>query len=217
MSNSSGSLVVSDSACGTCSIKTVKIHHRDYPETVCEGVTVSTAAEHLANQLVRSLEHAPDHDRRAGISRALEEVRAFLKHDGARGAAVDAPGAIGPDASVPGSPRALPGEVIDVCPIGAAPGLAKTAALIKTAAFDVYQRVLPRGQELPPHSVRGEAIIFCLDGDVVFSVDGSRRELKSGQLLYLKSGQAHSAVAVDDTSLLVTVVHGLEAMHAMHA
>jgi hypothetical protein len=72
------SVLVASGACNDCSVPTVHVHHRDYPEAVAEGMSAAIAAEQLVNLLTRSLDHTPDRGRREAIERALVEVRDFL-------------------------------------------------------------------------------------------------------------------------------------------
>src|SRR3954470_8891261 len=117
MTTANESVIVSGGPCSCCSAPIVYAHHRDYPEEMAEGMSAVMAAEHLAYQLSRTLDHAPDHQRRAGIGQALAEVQDFLCHHKA-------------------IPHAQPGEVVDVRPLGPALAGAMTTALVKTESLE---------------------------------------------------------------------------------
>ena len=102
--------------------------------------------------------------------------------------------------------HATPGEVIDLNPLGNAFDSAQTHTLFKTHDLEVIRLVLPAGKKLPPHRVPGEITVHCLEGRVDFYVDGARRDLTAGTLLYLAGGSEHSLEAIDSSSLLVTIL-----------
>src|SRR6478735_9174616 len=109
MTTANESVIVSGGACGCCSAPIVYAHHRDYPEEMAEGITAVMAAEHLAYQLSRSLDHAPDHQRREALEQALAEVADFLAHHNPAPRSGDGVGAEGE--SVMAIEHAQPGEV----------------------------------------------------------------------------------------------------------
>lgn len=102
-------------------------------------------------------------------------------------------------------PHALPGQVVDVSPLGARLGQEKTFALFKSTDLEVMRIVLAAGKSLPPHKVPGEITIQCLEGEIAVSVEGTDRTLGAGQLLYLRGGALHGVTAIQDASALVTV------------
>jgi quercetin dioxygenase-like cupin family protein len=103
-------------------------------------------------------------------------------------------------------PHAAPAEVIDVSPLGAKLKDAQTTTLVKTESLEVLRVVLPAGKEIKRHNVPGEITVQCLEGHVVFSAGGSARELTAGKLLYLRGCTDHALRAVEDSSLLVTIL-----------
>lgn len=74
--------------------------------------------------------------------------------------------------------------------------------------MEVVRLVLPAGKKLPTHSVPGEITVQCLGGKVLFDVDGREVVMESGQMLFLEGGMSHAAVAMEDASLLVTILLG---------
>lgn len=102
-------------------------------------------------------------------------------------------------------PHALPGQVVDVHPLGARLSAQKTNAVFKSDDLEVIRLVLQAGKSLPPHKVSGEITIHCLEGAMSVSAEGADHALRAGQLLYLGRNVVHSVVALEDTSALVTI------------
>lgn len=103
-------------------------------------------------------------------------------------------------------PHAKPAEVIDICALGAALKNTQTTSLIKTDFLEVIRLVLLAGKEIKRHSVAGEITVQCLEGKIVFSSEESECELTAGKLLYLSGSDEHALRAVEDSSLLVTIL-----------
>jgi quercetin dioxygenase-like cupin family protein len=103
-------------------------------------------------------------------------------------------------------PHARPGNVIDISPLGERLTETQTTTLVKTNSLEVLRLVLPAGKQIDPHAVPGEITVQCLEGKAVFSARGKDRELTPGQMLYLAGGKQHAVRAVEDASLLVTIL-----------
>lgn len=103
-------------------------------------------------------------------------------------------------------PHAKPTEVIDVRPLGAGLKDAQTTTLIKTDCLELIRLVLPTGKEIKQHNVPGEITVQCLEGNVLFSTEQSQCELTAGKMLYLSGSANHALRAVQDSSLLVTIL-----------
>lgn len=81
----------------------------------------------------------------------------------------------------------------------------RKSALVKTDVFETVQLLLRAGEEISPHIVPGYATIHCLEGRVILETD-ERIEIGAGDWLYLDRGQRHSVTALDESSLLVTIL-----------
>jgi quercetin dioxygenase-like cupin family protein len=103
-------------------------------------------------------------------------------------------------------PHALPGQAIDVAPLGARLSGEQTIALFKSADLEVIRLVLPGGKALPPHRVAGEITIQCVEGAIDITAGGQSHVLRAGQLLYLPGNVMHGVTALEDASALVTIV-----------
>jgi quercetin dioxygenase-like cupin family protein len=102
-------------------------------------------------------------------------------------------------------PHFLPGQAIDVQPLGARLSAEKTVALFKSDDLEVMRLVLRAGKSLPPHKVAGEITIQCVEGSIDVTAEGQSHVLQAGQLLFLLGNVAHGVTALEDSSALVTV------------
>lgn len=103
-------------------------------------------------------------------------------------------------------PHAAPVEPVDVRPLGSKLQYERTKTLVKTSALEVIRLVLPAGKVIPSHQVPGELTAHCLEGKVVFGAGSSEVELTAGTFVYLEGSTSHSVRAVEDSSLLVTIL-----------
>src|SRR4051812_13331226 len=103
-------------------------------------------------------------------------------------------------------PHARSGEVVNVRPLGTAFESSRTATLVKTGRMEIIRLVIPEGKDIAEHRVAGEITVQCLEGLVVFKFGSERRDLLAGQLLYLEGDHSHSLHAVENSSVLVTIV-----------
>ena len=101
--------------------------------------------------------------------------------------------------------HARPGQVIDVAPLGAALRQSATHAILKTRSLEVMRVVLRAGEALPPHHVRGELTLLCIEGAAEVLTDGSACQLRASQLVLLPAQAQHAVRALEDTSLLLTI------------
>ena len=101
--------------------------------------------------------------------------------------------------------HANPSIVIKL-PLGTALCSTKTTTLVKTTDLELIRLVLPAGKEIPTHKAPGEITVQCLEGRVAFTAEGKTQELTAGQLLYLTAGEPHALKAIEDSSMLVTLL-----------
>ncbi len=103
-------------------------------------------------------------------------------------------------------PHAKPGEIVDVGRFGSALGSAETMTLVKAKDVEVIRLIVPGGKEIAEHKAKGEIIVHCLEGRVTFTAFGKAQTLEPGKLLYLPTGEPHSVKAIEDSSLLLTIL-----------
>jgi quercetin dioxygenase-like cupin family protein len=105
-------------------------------------------------------------------------------------------------------PHAQPGQVVDVRPLGARLTDAQTTTLIKSHSIEVIRLVMPAGKEIAEHRTAEELIVQCVEGKVAFTAMDKTQELTAGHLLFLGPAEPHSVKAIEDASLLLTIVLG---------
>ncbi|MBC6718731.1 cupin domain-containing protein [Aurantimonas sp. DM33-3] len=98
------------------------------------------------------------------------------------------------------------GDIVDLSPLGSRLKDTKTAAIIKSEAFEAVRLVVRAGATIPTHHVPGPITLHGLEGRAVISVSGAEVELKSGDWLYLEGGEPHSVRGIEDSSILLTII-----------
>jgi quercetin dioxygenase-like cupin family protein len=102
--------------------------------------------------------------------------------------------------------HALSGELIDSRPLKSNLKNATTKTLYKSNHLEVFRMILLAGKAMPAHQVQGEVTVQCIEGSIEFAVAGSRRLMYAGDLICLAGGVEHSLKAVEDASVIVTMV-----------
>jgi quercetin dioxygenase-like cupin family protein len=105
-----------------------------------------------------------------------------------------------------GALPAKPGQTVFLHPLVARGETSRQSTLVKTSQVEVIQLIVPAGRDVPTHKVQGELVVHCLQGEFSLTALGNTYELKSGQLLHLLIDQPFSIRAIEDSSLLVTIV-----------
>lgn len=103
--------------------------------------------------------------------------------------------------------HAAAGEKIHIPSLESLPAEAKTSALVKTDRFEAVQLVMRAGSTIAPHAVDGPIILHCLEGRAILEVDGAV-ELGAGDWVHLEPGARHGLSAIEDSSLLLTIIFG---------
>ena len=96
--------------------------------------------------------------------------------------------------------------IIEVRTSGGPLSSSKTETLVETDHLKVVRMVLRAGDQVATHTAPGELTVHCLEGKLAFSAEGKTQELAAGRLLFLKAGVPHSMQAVEDASVLLTIV-----------
>lgn len=102
--------------------------------------------------------------------------------------------------------HADPAEVIHLQPLGPKIDSTKTYTLFKTDVMEAIRLVLPAGKQIAEHKAPGEITVHCLEGRVVFTAQGEPNEMVAGDLLYLSTAEPHAVEAIEDSSVLVTIL-----------
>ena len=98
------------------------------------------------------------------------------------------------------------GEVVDIRPLGGALKEHNTRTLVNTNQLEIIRLVLPAGKEIPQHRAPREITVQCIEGKIEFTAHGETKILEAGQMLYLAAEEAHSLKAVEDSTVLLTLL-----------
>ena len=105
--------------------------------------------------------------------------------------------------------HALSGELIDIRPLKSNLKNTTTKTLYKSDHLEVFRMILLAGKIMPTHWVKGEITVQCIEGRVEFTAAGNSQLMSSGELICLSGGVEHSLKAVEDSSVIVTILlHG---------
>ncbi|RBA24967.1 cupin domain-containing protein [Herminiimonas fonticola] len=103
-------------------------------------------------------------------------------------------------------PHATSGQLIDVRPLGPRITASVSNALFKAPQLELMRLVLPRGKGMPEHSVPGAVTIQCLEGAIELHAHQKTQTVKAGELVYLAGGEPHALHALEDSSVLLTLL-----------
>ncbi len=103
-------------------------------------------------------------------------------------------------------PHAASGEMIDVRPFGESFHAKASTTLVRAEHLEVFRMVLPAGKATPEHKASGAITIQCLEGVVEFEAHGRKQLFRPGSMVYLADAEPHVVRALEDASLLITVL-----------
>jgi quercetin dioxygenase-like cupin family protein len=78
--------------------------------------------------------------------------------------------------------------------------------LLRTPTTRVVIFGFAQGQELSEHTSTARALVQILSGSCEFSLDGTRHELKAGDLLHMPANLPHAVKATERFSMLLTLL-----------
>ena len=102
--------------------------------------------------------------------------------------------------------HAKPGDIVDLSPLGPRLETFRTAAIVKTEAFEAVRLVVRAGDTIPAHKVAGPIMLHCLEGRAVIGLGDGEVELGSNDWILLEGGEPHSVRGVENSSLLLTII-----------
>jgi len=106
--------------------------------------------------------------------------------------------------------RATSGEVVDLRAFANGLRNTRTSALVKSESFEAIQLVVQAGGQIPAHQVAGQFTLLCIEGRVTIGLEAGAVELSAGQWVFFDGGIRHSVEALEDSSLLLTIIFGDE-------
>ena len=102
--------------------------------------------------------------------------------------------------------HAVSGEVISIRPLGDKLGDAASTALVRTADFEVMRLALPKEKSIPEHHIPGDLTLQCIEGTIEVQAHDKTQQLQRGDLLYLRGNTPYAIFALENSSVLMTMV-----------
>lgn len=103
-------------------------------------------------------------------------------------------------------PHAESGEIFDVRPMGIRFHDKAPVTLVRAEHLEVFRLVLPAGKTTPMHKAAGSITIQCLEGVVELDAHGQTQLFRPGDMVYLADAEPHAVKALENASLLITVL-----------
>lgn len=103
-------------------------------------------------------------------------------------------------------PHKAPGELIDIRPLGSNLHPTISSTLIRAEHIEVFRFVLLAGKNTPEHTAAGAITIQCIEGAVQLDAFGRSQVMHAGSLVYLLDAEPHKVTALEDSSLLITIL-----------
>jgi quercetin dioxygenase-like cupin family protein len=98
------------------------------------------------------------------------------------------------------------GEIVELKTLERPLGGHEKTVLVEHDDLEIVQFAIPGGSGVPRYEAHGVIILQCLAGRVSVTAMGQSRVLRSGQLLHLAVREAFSVTALEDASLLATII-----------
>ncbi len=102
--------------------------------------------------------------------------------------------------------HATSGEIVGIGPLGSTIDEVPSTAIVRDDHIEVMRLVLAAGKGVPEHEIAGPMTLHCLEGAVDVIAHNETKRLRAGQLMYLSGGVAYALQAIEDTSILATMV-----------
>jgi len=103
-------------------------------------------------------------------------------------------------------PHAKSGELIDIRPLGKRLSQTDSSTLVRADHLEVFRLNLPAGKFTQEHRAAGSITIQCLEGTVELDAHNRTQALRAGSMVYLADAEPHAVRALEDASLLITIL-----------
>jgi len=77
--------------------------------------------------------------------------------------------------------------------------------IIKKGNLDVSLFCMAKGSEIGEHTSTKQGVIYVLEGEGIFNLEGKRIEMKTGELIFMNKNSEHSLIARKNTSFLLVL------------
>jgi quercetin dioxygenase-like cupin family protein len=101
-------------------------------------------------------------------------------------------------------PLATPGQIVDAFSNWTDGEI--STVILRTSHMEVMRLHVGAGKHVPTYEAQGEIILLCVQGRVFVETLEERRELNTGQLLYLLVNEPFALRGAEESSLLITVL-----------
>lgn len=85
-------------------------------------------------------------------------------------------------------------------------GNLKKVDLMQEEKVIMKMLALAAGDSVPTHSASGNALIYILEGEVLFTIDDNPLTLCTGNSVAMTTDAPHSLKAITDVKVLVTII-----------
>lgn len=85
-------------------------------------------------------------------------------------------------------------------------GQVVSKTLIQNAAVNITLFSFSKGEEISTHESKGDAMVLCLDGVGIITIDGKEYELKEGDSIVMPAKHPHAVYGKENFKMLLTVV-----------
>ena len=75
-------IIVTETCCHACSVRTVHVYHEHFPEMRVEDISAEHAARLVLNRLEAARGTTPDFLHREAVRQVIDDLRAFLDREG---------------------------------------------------------------------------------------------------------------------------------------
>ena len=79
--------------------------------------------------------------------------------------------------------------------------------IIKNTNLNITLFCMAKGSELSEHTSTKEGIIYIIEGNGIFNLEGKYIEMKPGVLINMKEEVVHSIIAKENTSFILTLIN----------
>jgi len=98
------------------------------------------------------------------------------------------------------------GSVVELKPLERSLRGHEKTVLVDCDNLQIVQFAIPGGSRIPRYEAHGVIILHCLAGRLSVTAMGRSKILRAGQLLHLAIREAFSVGALEDASLLATII-----------
>ena len=84
-------------------------------------------------------------------------------------------------------------------------GQVVSKTLIQNEAVSITLFSFAKGEEISPHESGGDALVLCLDGEGLITIDGDPHVLRAGESIVLPARHPHAVFAKEPFKMLLVV------------